>query len=474
MNEQEKFEVLRPSDFECCYNNSCSIRSTATSCEVSIGGRLIYLPDVVIAAADAYGVPPQILMAQAVTEAALRTRPGVPGVVEPNPYSYRYEVDTDFESWVGDGTGGSGVHDGTNRHLLNILKAGPTLGVDSNAGSIEFMPCESPIGTGCTSRDSPTMTSISAELRPIGALPTATWELWDISAIPLSPIPFLYLRVDLTDSVMGALPQVFIGNPAAATMEYRVDGVASEVVFGSQLSSVSTLSISASSRTPNSLPTETIAAWGSAIPNPTALASQIRNENATTLDTVLLPPAVPATAIQTWTSGLGTNPVAGTQSTNRYGEVFRGNDYYSLVLDDPSYDVQGQWFIAASFGLFQQKPESVRTAIYGPAIPSALRAALTTLYDPRTDSPAKLFEPAVSVEFSGLLLGNSNVRPELDPVVPPETACPGTPTMPNQCTWELFWKRKLRTYNLGSDAEFSWLTYDEDVMSNLPIFVPIH
>jgi hypothetical protein len=174
-----------------------------------------------------------------------------------------------------------------------------------------------------------------------------------------------------------------------------------------------------------------------------------------------------------WVAGLATNPIVSNQFTNRYSQTFGAADYRDLILIDPSYDIQKQWFISASFGLFQQMPESVRTALGRSAISSTLRTNLLSIYDPSNDSSATLFSPSISVEFAAFLMGNATLTAELSGPLALEDRCVIVHNRPNQCTWKRFWRRALRAYNRGIEEDESWLTYDEEVFSNVPIFVSV-
>jgi hypothetical protein len=120
---------------------------------------------------------------------------------------------------------------------------------------------------------------------------------------------------------------------------------------------------------------------------------------------------------------------------------------------DGSFEVQGQWFGAASYGLYQVIPESARTAIFNLAAPQ--RDAVLALYDPRRSSPAALFDPAIAARLGAMVDAMAVVRAENHPVplTKPELepACVPADT-PTTCSWERVWRRRFRVFNRGLET----------------------
>jgi hypothetical protein len=166
-----------------------------------------------------------------------------------------------------------------------------------------------------------------------------------------------------------------------------------------------------------------------------------------------------------------TNPIASSQEITKYSKTFTNEFYFRLAQIDNSFDVQGQWFMSCSYGLLQQLPEGLRYFLT--LVPEPLRTTLTARYDPKSDSPEVLFDPANSVEFAAVWDGGILPRTsEMGSPVPGEPDCsPYVNGNPNACTWERYWKRVLRMYNTGVDNRFSG--YDIGTWALTPQFEPV-
>jgi hypothetical protein len=150
----------------------------------------------------------------------------------------------------------------------------------------------------------------------------------------------------------------------------------------------------------------------------------------------------------------------------RYGKNFEGPALFSLVKADPSFDLQVNWFAAASYGLMQLLPEDFRWRVAN-GVPVAKRQAIWDIYDPLQDSPVeKLFNPGVCVPLGAQVLVLAEVQSEsLD------TGCSEKIT---QCTWERLWRRRLCVFNTGGQGGFGGeCKYSADLFSLIERYTPV-
>jgi hypothetical protein len=200
---------------------------------------------------------------------------------------------------------------------------------------------------------------------------------------------------------------------------------------------------------------------------------------------------IPGTYVRDWVKAreLEGNPVPKNR-LDRYDKHFEPAALCELLQLDPAFDVQGQWFAAASYGLMQIIPESLRTRVEGSAFDSAGRAAILAIYNPKTNTPEWLFHPETCIELGAVMDSTAVVAAERgDPLVllrdregtpiAYEETCPLD--WPSQCSWQRLWKRRFRVYNTGSETGNDGGTgvggyvaggYANDVIQNSGFYVP--
>ena len=436
--------AARPEHLGCCATGTCLCTTTYSSDPVDLEQRAI---DV----ADQHGIPPQLLMAMMALEAG----PGiVPGQL--NSYAFRYELDTDFERWTGDSPG---VASDDKRHLFHAGKAGPNLGVDNGAGEAEFMACwDAGSGAPCSVHDYPDPVFDPVRLVPAGGggPPAAVWKVVTDSDPP-EPIDDLYLQMSIEDWSDPGSPVILQqkypgdGEPVGA-LQYKVHGRDGTVTFGEPWTDVSSLSVYARRAIVNRLSSGSVPSWGANVPDVANIIASNPPGN------VLPPPALYQT-IGDWALARTSNPIATDppQVTSRYDREFSGDAYWELVKIDNAYRVQGQWFMAASYGLMQLIPETVRTVIASQ--PPAHQPPLLAVYDPRTNSPEILFDPEEAMRFGVLVVERDKSTPEANKLEG-EVDCP---VAPNECTWTRVWRRRLRVFNTGDEDVLPRNSYDDRV-----------
>jgi hypothetical protein len=439
--------TTRPTHLGCCAAGTCQKDGVTFECLTTFAGGTLDLEERVIDIADQHGMPPQLLMAQIVQEAGI-----VAG--QPNAYAFRYELDLDFESWTGDAD--SVVSDGQ-RHLFHAGKAGRNLGVGNGAGEAEYVPCDI-AGIPCSSDDQPNTLFEPVQIVPVsgGATPGTVWRVVT-DTDPAEPIDDLYLEVGITDWNDPNNPNHLVekypgqGEPSGP-YEFKVNGREGTVTFGAPWTNTTKLSVYARRAIVNTRATNTVPSWGISVPT---LATIIANNPPSNV----LPPLALHETIADWAIAQTSNPIAGNQDTSRYGFTFAGDAYWGLVKIDNLFRIQGQWYIAASYGLLQQIPESTRVSISRQ--PDPQEATLLAVYDPRSDSPDVLFDPDVAILFGALFVSDAAVTPESDPLAG-EPACLGSPT---DCSWVRLWRRRLRTYNTGLERVDPGNDYDDRVFN---------
>ncbi|MCC6129410.1 MAG: hypothetical protein IT186_05740 [Acidobacteria bacterium] len=135
------------------------------------------------------------------------------------------------------------------------------------------------------------------------------------------------------------------------------------------------------------------------------------------------------------------------------------------MKEDPSFDIQGQWYAGASYGLLQLWPAKAVEVIN--RLPSGRRPEMYSLYDPFVEPATKLFDPRVSVEFAAAadkyaVLLETN---EGEQAYSFERACTmlqmGGVDFPSNCSWLRLWERRLRDYNGGRPGQESQKTHAE-------------
>ena len=392
----------------------------------------VLLEPLVIDLADTYGIPPHYLMSQVHKEAMK----GSNGCL--NEYSYRYEpIGFDFTSIVGDG---QGVAYGGVRYFYMTDQAFLRSGLVGVTGLPEVVPREA-IGEPKPARVP------SAELTPVGATPTATFAIagfqgpayWDVEVYDQANPTITFSRVSP-------------GEPPSGPTEFTVDCRAGRITFGAPGSDWQTLRASYG---PLLLlrPSQTPGGFGAALDGPhfvdTATIIQ-RGPNQVT------PPAQPTTTMAAWAAARICPSQVLTQSITRYGRSFAPAQACNLLQEDPSFELQGQWYGGASFGLLQVWPANAATTINHAASPEK-KTYLRNLYNPLTEPGTKLFIPAIGVEFGAAadvyLDVRGEVKSDANKVWPYEGACASDDTAwpRTQCTWQRWWARRFAAFNRGSD-----------------------
>ena len=483
-------KITRPSSLECCPGGSCP-NATGT-CQTAYPGAstLVDLAPLVLDAADASGVPPQYLMAQVAREAG-----PTPSGDSLNAYAFRYEpTSRDFAIATGDH---KTVAD-NQRFLLHTGKALFNLGINTPGGFATYLPCEMTTGsdpvvdnfqtTPCIPHPDPEPPPdqappverkppgfVLATLVPDAADPSgATWRIPNIdpstTAIQLGVI--ISQGGDPLDG--SGFTQIFGDAAPATATQYKVEPetaagpppkVLGRITFGAPPQAAPTAAYRP--RPTSSADTGAISGFGrslSADGGPTSLANTIVANNP---QCNALPPdgSNLTMTIREWRrrqdqSGCG-NQLGDTNQTHRYYKDFQRGELWCLLRDDPSFDVQGQWFASASYGLLQIIPESLRTNLARAGFDDDARTAITAIFDPTASNPALLFDPATCITLGAMMDASAVVAAERgDPLalawddhgnpVAYEEACPED--SPTKCSWERLWKRRLRVYNTGSQA----------------------
>ncbi len=211
--------------------------------------------------------------------------------------------------------------------------------------------------------------------------------------------------------------------------------------------------------------------FGLALQSPFAMSTTGINNHG---PNVVTPPSNSRTTIFTWADGRPCDQTL-TQSITKYG--FSDLTQYescSLLTEDPSFDIQGQWYGGASFGLLQVWPGNA-TDLLRRGLPSDKRATLRAVYDPLTEPGTKLFDPNVGVEFGAAADSAVDVLAEREKQSY-EDQCTSEPaTAPfNACTWSRLWARRFAAFNVGSDGSGrAYNTYGRWIVDNAGQFVPV-
>jgi hypothetical protein len=178
------------------------------------------------------------------------------------------------------------------------------------------------------------------------------------------------------------------------------------------------------------------------------MIAEIRSKNPSSPN---VPPANLKTTMSAYARACGGNPVPASELYRYEGRTFGDVALWELMSIDGSFEVQGQWFAAADYGLFQVIPETARSAIM--EIPDAEQAPILALYNPSRDSPAKLFDPDIAARVGAMIDGRAEVTGEhATPLTEPEQEPACTPDKKDtKCSWERFWRRRFRLFNTGDE-----------------------
>jgi hypothetical protein len=371
----------------------------------------------------------------------------------------------DFEQASGDYS--TAVHS-TGRKLFSGANAFRNLGVHNGFGVAEYRPCDKS-GTGCSPDDLPDATYRDVTLCQFDE-DGLVWQVCEKDSHDYIWPVYLDVRISALNSsgVMTPLIQVYpgFGDPANSN-EFFVYGRFGIISFGGARSDISELRIEIRNVIMNNKAALTIPNFGTSVPDVNVIIDNNPSWN-------IVPPRDVHTTIGDWTRDLeqaGRNPIAGTQSTRRYGILYNDPDkYLDLVIIDPMYDVQGQWFLASSYGLLQEIPETARGTLQMMSNRGADITPLLSLYNPMVDNPETLFDPTICTDFAGAAHAAASVSDELLERYPgEEDDCRDDDV--SECSWNRIWKRRLRVFNTGREDNFNG--YDTKVYVLSAQFEPI-
>ncbi|MCC6132115.1 MAG: hypothetical protein IT186_19510, partial [Acidobacteria bacterium] len=398
------------------------------------------LHELVVDVSDKYGVPPHVLLAQ-VTKEAVPT--GVPAYAH-NPFSYRYEpYGFDFLYLTGDG---DIVRNGTTRKLLANEHPFKTNGILATSGGVETLP-----SNGVDPPETPEEVMVTPE--PVGTPPFRQYRI-PASAAP----PPTYWKVDLLDGYAGMrYEQVDPGFAGElAPRQFRFDARAGTIVLGDSPQHPELLTLFY--RPFRRMTRAATPGFGGSLASAPSTAEIVAK--CPTCD--ILPPEASQSTISAWAASRTSASHTLTQRIRRYGRDYPPGLGWNLMKEDPSFDIQGQWYAGASYGLLQLWPAKAVEVIN--RLPSGRRPEMYSLYDPFVEPATKLFDPRVSVEFAAAADKYANLdRPKEDqPPYPFERVCAmaemGGVIFPNDCSWLRLWERRLRDYNGGRDGQESQAT----------------
>jgi hypothetical protein len=392
---------------------------------LSWNGGTVSLEDIVLRNADANGIPPQFLMSHIAHEAW-------PASIPPNSwntYAYRYEPYAfDFLYITGDGP--LCCYNGT--HLF-LDSSQPFLVTGLIGNTAVFRPASGVDAVPDVVADAVLdVVSGSPNQLRIKAGPNGPPVEWNVQIDDTAPTGLTYTRV-----APGANPQ--------AETEFTVDCRSGLITFGAEPPDSQYLRVT---YRPARNVTVVAGALGSALGGAPS-TDQIRSG---CINCPSIPPTggtMPQLSISGWARA-GCNGSSLTQDVARYGMPFTtAQQKCALLSEDPSFDVQAQWYAAASFGLMQMWPANAETLIRHSNQSSVLRA----LFNPRTTPGSALFDPTIGVAFGAAADGNASVRTEIDPTVYSyEPTCPvASQTTVNACTWNRYWARVFTSYKTGND-----------------------
>ncbi|MCC6128454.1 MAG: hypothetical protein IT186_00890 [Acidobacteria bacterium] len=185
--------------------------------------------------------------------------------------------------------------------------------------------------------------------------------------------------------------------------------------------------------------------------------------------------------IREWAQERQGNPIFNVNCMKRYyNTTICGRPLWDLVKVDPSFGVQGQWLAAASYGLLQIRPDSLRVRLGQDGLIAIAPFIRAQFYDPMVDDPtSKLFDPSRCVMLGALMDSRAAVQAELGaPIVLTgnvmEDVCPGDPAPPpSECTWRRLWKRRFRVFNAGSQRRADAVDYANGIVDvRSPSYIP--
>ena len=395
-------------------------------------GTPVDLKKLIIDTADQNGIPPHYLAAQMYAESSFK------------PYAYRYEpTSQDFKLLVGDW---HQTVDGGVRRLYSATAAFSKLGI--RRGTVaEFLPSQTAPPDSLT----PGTASIPGQEPP--AIETFTFVA-DGSSTSYQVAGLngdkMQLGVDVRrpGAVLREFAQDLLADCAGDALtlsEFCVDGDAGTLRFGlppvgEQVVSFRRVKVLRDVPPPGD--------FGSLIGGAAEQQAAIDKIRLRNPPANVRPPASLSTTIRQWAIQRGTNPLLNNK-LERWGELFSDSDLFTLIKRDPSFEVQGQWFGAASYGLLQVIPETVQSLYRNRAALSAGDAEFlrNTYYDPMTQNPlGRLFDPANCVPMGAEILVRARVKTEDQD---PDPACTHKR---NECTWRNIWSSRLCRFNTGGEG----------------------
>ncbi|MHB8797134.1 MAG: hypothetical protein ACYDBY_01600 [Thermoanaerobaculia bacterium] len=421
---------------------------------VTYEGADVELEPIVIDMADRYGIPPQFLMSQVTKEA---NRTGNPARY--NVYSYRYEAyGFDFRFITGDL---GDCCDASGHNFVATYHPFLSSGIAGTTGQAEMRPV-APFD------EVPVRYEILPQ--PIGSQPTTAYQ------IPAGPNgPPVAWDVVVTDTTGVSQYQrtdpgfAFFVGPLGPS-QYSVDCRTGRITFGAPPADPAHLKV-------NYQPARNAYALrnGLGVALGTALSTAQIASSCPGCD--VLPPSDPAMTISAWASTRASAGQTLTQTISRYGRTFPSPQNWYLLQEDPSFDVQGQWYGGASFGLLQVWPANANTTIN--RMSPTDKARIRAIYNPLSEPGTKLFDPQVGTEFGAagdryapLSESQEGNRIAHEPeCVPEATSGPF-----NNCTWSRYWARRFTAFNAGGDdgqaGADAFARYGWPVVENSSSFAP--
>ncbi|MBK9375016.1 MAG: hypothetical protein IPN03_15145 [Holophagales bacterium] len=388
------------------------------------------LKKLIIDTADRHGIPPHYLAAQMYAESGF------------NPYTYRYEASSrDFKQLVGDWheTAVGGV-----RRLYSPAAAFSKLGI--RRGTVaEFLPSQNAPTDSLTRGVARIPGQEPPEIETFTFVADGSSTSYQVAGLNGDKIQ---LGVDIRPpgAVLREFAQDLLADCASDALslsEFCVDGDAGTLRFGLPPVGQQVVSFRRVKVLRNLPPPGTFGSLIGDAQHQQDAVDKIRLKNPLAH---VRPPASVSTTIRQWAIQRGTNPLAGN-SLERWGETFWDSNLFTLIKRDPSFEVQGQWFGAASYGLLQVLPDDVRDKYENPAVFSESDAQFlrTTYYDPMTQNPLDtLFNPANCVPLGAAI----DVRAR----VISEDQDPDCAHKRNECTWRNNWSRRFCRFNTGGEG----------------------
>jgi trimeric autotransporter adhesin len=396
----------------------------------SYGGNQIPLKDLIIATADAYGIPPQYLAGQAFKESSL------------NLFAFRYEpTSVDFKQLTGDG---DTTFIGTTRTFFTATNIWSKLGILNSRGdgSVDFLDYDASAGTACTPQS-----GSPCETRVMTSTDNLSFRIPSLAGSAIQLGVTVTLAGGNSAGVTQSIPWDCSSTQGLASGQYCVDALNGIVRF----SASQTASLQAFYRraTVNPEVPPVPLGFGTSLVSAQGDIDTIRAANLPAYPAMNLPPPSQLYSMRQWALDRNSSPVISSNTLTRYGRTFSGTALWRLMQQDPSFEYQGQWLTAASYGLLQLIPEEWRKRLDDPTVFSAGDAQVlkTIYYDPARDDPAalhKLFDPATCLPLGAL--ADTKVH------VSAEQSDPAWTGYPNQTTWDNLWSRRLCSFNTGVSA----------------------